>query len=118
MGGWPFWVPQSLECQLRGLTGDSDLLVGSSLTSLAVTRGVGRTSSGASSEHGSQEGVRIAKVNVAGKRQKLHLSDPALEVTQLHVLSVTSESQHTHIKGKARRFGSSLVGYQRICGRV
>lgn len=53
---------------------------------LVVTRGIGRTSSGARSQHGSQEGVRIAKVNVAGERQKLPLSDPALEVTQLHVL--------------------------------
>lgn len=77
--------------------GGSDLLVGSSLTSLAVTRGIGRPSSGAPSQHGSQEGVRIAQVNVAGKRRKLHLSDPALEVTQLHILSVTSESQHTHM---------------------
>lgn len=92
---------------------DSDLLLGSSLTSLVATRGIGRPS-----QHGSQEGVRIAKVNAAGKRQKLHLSDPALEVTQLHVLSVMSESQHTHMKGKACRFGSSMVRNQRILGRV
>lgn len=97
---------------------DSDLLLGSSLTSLVATRGIGRPSSGAPSQHGSQEGVRIPKVNAAGKRQKLHLSDPALEVTQLHVLSVMSESQHTHMKGKACRFGSSMVRNQRILGRV
>lgn len=82
-------------------------------TNLVVTAGCGGTSSQAPSEHGSLRGVRIAKVSIPGKRQKLHhLFRPHLgsHATSfpLH-LSVAVTSPCT-FKGKGHRLCSSLDG--------
>lgn len=81
--------------QGSSFAGGWNLLAEPSLTSLAVTAGIGGTL--APSQRGSPRRARVGKVSVWGKGRSFVISSYlALQVTQLHfhsILSITSTSQ-------------------------
>lgn len=89
--------------QRGSFAGGWNLLAEPSLTSLAVTAGIGGTL--APSQHGSPRRARVGKVSVLGKRQKLrHLFIPSLAsptasfpLHSVHYKHITSPFQ---FKGK------------------